>query len=156
MKIICLGWKLSREENELLEKIASYIKKKIEGSEVTHIDCFRHTVTDGDHYICFGNDAKKQCPMESWSMFTPKAIIKDKATGLKFLDETIEGIKLRIGTKPKEKTIHIETEEKNTIGKEACEINLTEDEVQYLTMLRNMLKGSTMVIEKGDIRIEVK
>jgi len=157
MKIVCIGWKMTREETETLNNTAGYLRKELPETEIICVDGYRHTIEDGDEYICFGEESDSEAhPGNTWKMPKVKDLSKERETSMKSLKYIILELQLVLKSTPKTQNTHVETQDGTSIGKEACDINVTEKEAQYLKTLKAMLDGSTMVITKGDIRIEVQ
>lgn len=155
-KIACVGWRLTRDEAEVLNNTSNYIQKSI-GLKIDIIttDVFRETIRNCDYYIAFGKSAFKE--IEAKHVFLLPAIKELKKDRKKSLVKLLEVIKeIREIENEKAVEIHVEREDRITIGKEACDINITAAEAEYLKTLKALLGGSKMVIMKGDIRIEVE
>lgn len=154
MKIACAGWKLNRDEVDILNNISDYIGKNTKAMMAT-TDVFRETIRNFDYYIAFGDLAFKE--IEEDHVFSMPAIKKLKATKQESM-EKLKTIIKEINKIENEKPVqtHVELECGTTIGKEACDINISEKEAEHLKTLKALLNGSKMVLVKGDIRIEVE
>ena len=53
-------------------------------------------------------------------------------------------------------TEHVETDTGIKVGRSGFDINITEQEAEYLKKIRDLLGGGKIVITKGDLKIEVE
>lgn len=154
--ITLVGWKETKETLATLNSIKSFVEKEI-GFNTSIVDAYRTTVEGEFYYIYFGEDAKNYSEHKEakglWTMPTVKKLSKDRKNNIVVLKKILTEIKEKT-EKPVQ--VYTETEDGITLGKEACNINITEQEVQYLKSLRDLLQGSKMIISKGDIKIEVQ
>lgn len=158
MKILCVGWNLSREELETLTRTAAYIESELEGPVVLVTDAYRHTLTSYDEYITFGKQAAETIAENEsnfWKMMSVKELKTKRVSAMKDLSSIIRDIKLKIKTEEVKSSVHVEKEE-ITIGKTECDIHISEKEVEYLQGLKKLLGGCKMIISKGDLKIEVE
>ena len=161
-----LVWKATKEDEEILNSLMLYVQGKLVGPVIYKIidlssqeDTGKGIVT-----IAFGPQASRFLSgfKESDVYIFPKPeLLTNNGVNTKRRMEAVvklDKIAARIHRAQTEKPtkIHLETEEKVTIGKEACDINVSEEEAEYLKKLRDLLGGSKIVVTKGDIRIEVE
>ena len=116
MKVVCVGWKLSRDELLILENTANYLQKVLPEAQLMSVDAYRHDITDGDEYIGFGIDAVNAIDGQAWTMPAIKDLQKKRDIARGDLTDAICGLKKLIEEIPVKQAVHIETPDKVTIG----------------------------------------
>jgi len=164
MLIRACVWKMTSNQEELLKLLLQVIKDSLEEKIIPIDDLSSVEPQPADYIIYFGAMAgkyadeikKKQiwelpdlCELENKP--ENKAMRKRAFEKLKAIIEFIKN-----DTAIEEKKICVETEDKVTIGRINSDICITEQEAKYLKQIRDLLGGGKMVIQKGDLRIEVE
>ena len=82
-----------------------------------------------------------------------KPAVRDKAFAIMcgLADDMLSSLRER----QTQTEVHVETPDGTTVGQIGTDIVVTEAEAEYLSQLKELLKGSKVVVTKGDIKIEV-
>lgn len=158
------GMGMTQEEHRLATKIGRVLidKAKEEGKELDVIihDVKVHGDVSPEIAILFGNimgvdTSSGSCyhgpPLERMMSDGP-SVIALKHIVMEFMDDIVR----KIPTEEEEVHTYVETPKGITVGGIGAMIEITEKEAEHLKKIRDILGGGKMVIQKGDLRIEVE
>jgi len=157
------GMGLTQDEVKLAEKISSVLTDRARnrgiGIDVTIHDVEAHGELNADVCMLFGAvigveakhkryDAPKLSRMLSVNEDTDAL----KMRVMEFIDDIIENF----SHKNEEDKMYVEAPNGITVGGAGADIQITEEEAIHLKKIKDILGGGKIVIQKGDLRIEVE
>jgi len=155
-------WGASLTEQDLLKKIIEVFKSDIFKHEANIVTVdLKSMEYDERHDICvaFGDNAGRYikagclvCPSLKQMIEGPNT----KQNKTRTWHRLNEAANLLSKVEVKTKNIHVKTPANITVGPKFTDIVLTPEEAQHLKNIKDLLGGGTMVITKGDMKIEVK
>lgn len=155
---------MTEEEIELAGKISGVLKDKAKeaGKEVDVIihDVEVHGEVDPEIAILFGNVmgvdisncTSYGAPRLSSMLTNDAATMAIKVMVMRYIEEIID----MLPAEEDEVQTYVETPEGITVGGIGAMIEITPEEAEHLRKIRDILGGGKMVIQKGDLRIEVE
>jgi hypothetical protein len=164
-EVVFVGWDLTKEETELLDRIKEYFINLTDNKLTVKIEDLKvfGEKTYASSCIIFGNVANQYVvasKYKKWLVSEPKRMLPDYDDYLAYKKKTFDvlqeaSVAILKASKEEPISVHIETPEGITVGPDGCQINITESEAEHLKTIRDILGGGKMVITKGDLRIEV-
>lgn len=165
MKVNVFVWKASQEQLSLVERIVQVIQDKTNVTIEFQIqDTYSITPSTEDvPTITFGKMARTQVPNGTSLLYRLpdlrqlEPLPDNKTTRLEVADKLSQiAQRLTQYAEQTEEAVEITVETQGTsIGVGAGNIQLTQDEIDNLLKIKQLLNGGTVIIKKGDIRIEV-
>ena len=155
-------WGASLTEQDLLNNIVRVFMNNIVECKAKRIIVDLKTTEYGEnHDVCvaFGDNAGRYikagclvCPSLRQMIEGPN-IKQNKTKTWHILNEAAKHL---LEVNDGLKNIHVKTPANITVGPKFTDIVLTPEEAQHLKNIKDLLGGGTMVITKGDMKIEVK
>lgn len=164
MTVNVFVWKATKEQLELVNRITKVIQDAAPQEikfNIQDVSSFTPEAGNIDPTITFGKMAQTQIPHGvdlSWKLpdlkqLEPTEANKQTRVQVATQLKEIASI-LAKELKTEELTTHVEIQN-TSIGVGLGEIQLTQDEIDSLLKIKQLLNGGTVVLQKGDIRIEV-
>jgi hypothetical protein len=158
------GMGMTEEECALANKIGGVLrdKAKEQDKEINVIihDVEVHGDADPEVAILFGNvigirtenKSVYHAPKLSRMMSVNEDVNALKMRVMEFIDEIVS----LLPAEEDQTKQFVETPEGITVGGIGADIQITEKEAEHLKKIKDILGGGKMVIQKGDLRIEVE
>lgn len=167
MKIVFAVWKLTDDIREMVRKLADYIANQLtQDFDYEILDVATYEVSNELDEPCFalGELAYKTISAtHSWKLPAPKKLTKNtqniqhRKHALQIVDNACRQISRADSARQlKPPTTHIETPVGVTVGQVDTDIQITPEELEYIQQLKQLLAGSKIIIQKGDLRIEIE
>jgi hypothetical protein len=168
MKVNVFVWKASKEQLGLVDRITSVIQQKADLKIEFHIQdmsSFKPHSNEDIPTITFGKMAKTWVPRETTLLWTlpdlkqlePKEQNKAIRMGVvEDLDVIAAALAHQDEIEEEQVEFTVETKVGVSVGIGVGDIQLTESEAENLLRIKSLLGGGTVIIKKGDIRVEVE
>jgi hypothetical protein len=162
-------WKPSDEEMVLVEKMLEYVVSQADVSthcEVIDLQTYTRKAETAKFTIAFGDMVFSQlvedipddklCRLPSLDKLldTPNNASR-RRQALQTLDRVASTLQEAAVAVETPTASHVELEDGTTAGKIGTDIQITEQEAEYLKRLKELLGGGKIVVTKGDVKIEV-
>jgi hypothetical protein len=167
MKVNVFVWKASKEQIKLAERVALAIQKDMESTmefQVWDLSSYTPDPKDNSPAIIFGQMAATQVANHNmaicWRMpdldkLEPKPENKkDRASATNKLPEIARTLEAYYKQTKESWESKVEVENA-TVGVGVGDIQLSQSEIDNLLKIKELLGGGTIVLKKGDIKIEV-
>jgi len=166
MPVSVFLWKANEEDFELAKTIMAVIQTYTDVELNIKIDDLSTVeATDIDSpCVAFGHMANKQynCTSINWVLPEISKLRSDpdnkliREEAFERMGEICQQLTAVAEQKEEETNSHVEMSDGVTVGKVGTDFCISEQEVQYLKQLKELLNGSKIIITKGDIKIEVE